>query len=322
MARGLNGARAAWKKEYSKGREYNLPGTPRPNAPTESGRILRMQEEKRSAISPRQRYKTEQSNTRFKKNYGNASPEQVKTAHKFGGRPTSNGNTLHHQQSQRLAQENRQRGQLNSRLSNYKSAKGEATKGSGSFTFNGRQRQLTDNGVATVKTNGALSPPVKSAGRSGQSSPSPSGKPENNASSSGRSNLTQGGSPTESFWEQVTSTASMGVNNLKTGVGANHGGSYLKAIGSPALKGAVWGGVAGGTLSAAQGGDFWSGAKQGAFMGATGAAGYRATKLATNAKSMGDIAPNAKNMWQHHAVSKPVRAIDTMQQNVNNTLLK
>lgn len=51
--------------------------------------------------------------------------------------------------------------------------------------------------------------------------------------------------------------------------------SVLGMAGSHAIRGAAWGGVAGGTIEAAQGGSFWDGAKQGAFNGAVGWTGAR-----------------------------------------------
>lgn len=59
----------------------------------------------------------------------------------------------------------------------------------------------------------------------------------------------------------------------------------INRVGVSALRGAAVGGVAGGTVESMQGGDFWDGAKSGAFYGATGMAGVRATRQAVGAQS-------------------------------------
>lgn len=126
---------------------------------------------------------------------------------------------------------------------------------------------------------------------------------------SGRINLEAGGAATENLTGQITGTAKMMGDNIAAHVGAKHGGNYGAFIGKSALQGAVWGGAIGGTMSASQGGDFWAGAKEGAFKGAVGMAGYNSLKAGVKAKSFGDIGHNTKQVWNHHSVSKPVTAI-------------
>ena len=84
-------------------------------------------------------------------------------------------------------------------------------------------------------------------------------------------------------------------------------------------QGAVWGGAIGGATSMAQGGDFWEGAKEGAFKGAVGWTGVKTAKLATGADRYRDIPGKAKEIWQHHSVSKPVQSINTLRNNVRNS---
>ena len=81
---------------------------------------------------------------------------------------------------------------------------------------------------------------------------------------------------------------------------AEQGG--MSRVGVSALRGAAVGGVAGGTVESMQGGDFWDGAKSGAFYGATGMAGVRATRQAVGAQSyigkngiMGTMKMNKEN---------------------------
>ena len=76
----------------------------------------------------------------------------------------------------------------------------------------------------------------------------------------------------------------------------------INRVGVSALRGAVVGGVAGGGIESMQGGDFWDGAKSGAFYGATGMAGVRATRQAVGAQSyigkngiMGTMKMNKEN---------------------------
>ena len=59
----------------------------------------------------------------------------------------------------------------------------------------------------------------------------------------------------------------------------------INRVGVSALRGAVVGGVAGGGIESMQGGDFWDGAKSGAFYGGTGMAGVRATRQAVGAQA-------------------------------------
>jgi len=59
----------------------------------------------------------------------------------------------------------------------------------------------------------------------------------------------------------------------------------MGGVGRSAVRGAVGGGVIGGSLESMQGGDFWDGAKSGALIGATGMAGARSLKQATGAQS-------------------------------------
>lgn len=64
------------------------------------------------------------------------------------------------------------------------------------------------------------------------------------------------------------------AGNVQASVAAE-GKTVLGAMGGHAIRGATFGGLAGGSIEAAQGGSFWDGAKSGAFNGAAGWTGYR-----------------------------------------------
>jgi len=118
------------------------------------------------------------------------------------------------------------------------------------------------------------------------------------------------------FAGQASGSLRMARENFSTGM-ADRGGaaSYL---GRAAVQGAVWGGGIGGTVSAAQGGDFWAGAKEGAFKGAVGVAGFKGLRAAsgttsTGFKSIGDTAANSKAVWQHHGKGNVSKSVDSIQ---------
>lgn len=90
---------------------------------------------------------------------------------------------------------------------------------------------------------------------------------------------------TEGLGERAKAMGGTMMGNLEASVAAD-GKSILGAAGSHALRGAVFGGAAGGTMEAAQGGDFWAGAKSGAFNGAMGWSAYRMGMRATGANSL------------------------------------
>jgi hypothetical protein len=64
--------------------------------------------------------------------------------------------------------------------------------------------------------------------------------------------------------------------------------------GSHAIRGAVVGGAVGGTTSVMNGGDFWDGAKAGAFKGAAGWTALKMGKAATGATSLNPFAGKGK----------------------------
>jgi hypothetical protein len=95
------------------------------------------------------------------------------------------------------------------------------------------------------------------------------------------------------------------AGNIDRAVKAGGFNSAWSMGASHAIRGAAWGGVAGGTVEAAQGGSFWDGAKQGALNGAVGWTGYRMASKAAGAtggafnfvKNGKDIARNGSAMW-------------------------
>jgi hypothetical protein len=124
-----------------------------------------------------------------------------------------------------------------------------------------------------------------------------------------------------SFWGQVGTNLGMARGNWEEAA-AKEGSSVLGMTAKHAGQGAVFGGLAGGTIEAAQGGSFWDGAKQGAFNGAIGVAGARGLKRATGADSYlfgkNSIAGNASRMWRgtgkDSEISGQARAILTNRQ--------
>lgn len=79
-----------------------------------------------------------------------------------------------------------------------------------------------------------------------------------------------------------------------------------------AMRGAVGGGAIGGATEAAQGGDFWAGAKAGAFNGAVGWGGYRMGMRATGATSYNPLAGlNSKNPNKQGIAAAAGRMVNT-----------
>lgn len=98
-----------------------------------------------------------------------------------------------------------------------------------------------------------------------------------------------------------------------------HGAGGWGEVGKTAIRGAAVGGLAGGSIEAMQGGDFWDGAKTGAFMGGTGMAGMKIAKQSTGArKYLGEegILSNYKGMKEEYGVG--VKALMTNQRHVKN----
>jgi len=215
---------------------------------------------------------------------------------------------------------------LEQRLANYKQAKAAGVK-KGSFEYNGRKNVLDRpdaNGRASilhttrtepVRTRGQASSPVRTEGKASPSVPM-KGQATDRVPTKGI-----GGAPDYSAThaEQFQKTMRKFGQNIAENV---PGGKVSNHLMRTAGQGAVWGGVAGGTLSAAQGGDFWEGAKEGAFKGAVGYTGLKTAKIATGAQRYRDIPSNAKEIWGHHAVSKQVKAIKNLHQSTANSPTK
>jgi hypothetical protein len=109
--------------------------------------------------------------------------------------------------------------------------------------------------------------------------------------------------------QKMSDVGSWGWGNLQEAA-HKEGRSVLGMVGRHAVQGGAIGGVAGGTIEAAQGGSFWDGAKQGAFNGAVGAAGVRSLKRATGADSYMFGKKNIFNsggaMWRAHSTDAQV----------------
>lgn len=108
------------------------------------------------------------------------------------------------------------------------------------------------------------------------------------------------------FKGQVSRGFALNKGNMKASLEAEgHGGNlkgFAKATGVNALQGAVGGAVIGGTASAAQGGNFWDGAKEGAFNGAVGWAGAHTYRRSIGAETMfkgpNSVVNTAKNNYK------------------------
>lgn len=115
-------------------------------------------------------------------------------------------------------------------------------------------------------------------------------------------------------------TAAWATGNIRESAlaeGRSMGGALVR----DGMIGAVAGGAIGGTMEAAQGGSFWTGAKEGAFNGAVGIGGARIAKRATGADSYllgkNSIAKSGKNMWNasgKSGVSKQATALINQKQ--------
>ncbi len=113
------------------------------------------------------------------------------------------------------------------------------------------------------------------------------------------------------------------TGNIRDMMLEKEGRTFWGALGRDALHGAATGGVVGGTTSALQGGDFWDGAKSGAFNGAAGWGAYRMGMRSVGATSINPLGKNgiykeAKKMQQalsgDKAVSKQVLSLLNNQQ--------
>jgi hypothetical protein len=106
-------------------------------------------------------------------------------------------------------------------------------------------------------------------------------------------------------------------NNLREDAGGGWG-AVAKKAGMSAFKGGIVGGLAGGTMSAAQGGDFWSGAKEGAWNTGMAYGAYRTAGRAMGASTRNPLSnsgpfKSGRNMWHSMSmddgVSKPASAL-------------
>lgn len=110
---------------------------------------------------------------------------------------------------------------------------------------------------------------------------------------------------------RLAQTAKWGGANIMASTGGTWGGT-AKAIGGHMLRGGVVGGLAGGTMEAAQGGSFWTGAKEGAWNGAIGWGGYRTFGRAVGANGPIKGLNAGMNMYRATGtgkVSKQARAL-------------
>jgi hypothetical protein len=108
--------------------------------------------------------------------------------------------------------------------------------------------------------------------------------------------------------EKGSGLASWGMNNIQKSLTGNQ--TVLGVAANHAIRGAIGGGAIGGTMEAAQGGDFWAGAKAGAFNGAVGWGGYRMGMRATGAKSLNPLKGiNSKNAEGNGMIANAGRMI-------------
>lgn len=176
--------------------------------------------------------------------------------------------------------------------------------------------------TSTVTRSGSQSQStVTRSGQANQSKVTRSGAPKQSTVTRG---VQEGENPiyTKNRLDQIKKTGARFLEDGKHNLMEQSAGRPGAFIGRTALKGAVWGGAIGGTVSSAQGGDFWEGAKEGAFKGAVGMTAFKGAQLATSSSGVKDIIPNAKKTLNHYKVapnpnvSKPVDAIMRQRQNV------
>lgn len=143
------------------------------------------------------------------------------------------------------------------------------------------------------------------------------------------------------FGGTTSAVARYGAGNLRREIGGDVG-DVARWAGGRALRGAVAGGAIGGTVEAAQGGSFWTGAKEGAFNGAVGWTAYRAAGasfaggsknpakvlggfgnsfglVSADAQIMGQAAQSA-TVGQRAQMSKSVQAIMRNRKDAGNVL--
>lgn len=165
------------------------------------------------------------------------------------------------------------------------------------------QAQVNRGAKAEARANKPKTKTSNSTGAKEQTSTAQAGK-----------NMTQGGSwfnPQGQVSDKIGTQAANTWDIAKKGIegaAAGKNQSIARWTGGNAARGAVWGGIAGGTVSAAQGGDFWEGAKDGAFKGAVGWAGFKGVKAATHSSRNRDILSNAKNLVGYHSRDAAVAA--------------
>jgi hypothetical protein len=119
-------------------------------------------------------------------------------------------------------------------------------------------------------------------------------------------------------WDRAKGTMKWGKNNFVNSFEDQSAWGMMKGVGGHALRGGVAGGLIGGTVESAQGGSFWSGAKEGAWNGAVGWSAYRSLGRATGAASRNPLSTqgpvaSAGRMWsstgQNSKVSKQAVAL-------------
>lgn len=150
----------------------------------------------------------------------------------------------------------------------------------------------------TIRGGGTTPPPSSGGGGGGMLGlPAPKGtkmprSPKGGTRAPGdlgpRSVSTKDGWAQDGLSAKTGALSSWGMNNIRGSIGKDQ--TVLGVAAGHAMRGAVAGGAIGGTAEAAQGGDFWAGAKAGAFNGAVGWGGYRMGMRATGATSYNPLA--------------------------------
>ena len=174
------------------------------------------------------------------------------------------------------------------------------------------------------KATGSDGPGGSAGGANGPSNNANGGNGPGSTKQGAAYKLEPGGDSSETFMEQVMKSGVTMRSNIGDHIKSNYGGKTSSYLARTAGQGAVWGGAIGGTVSAAQGGDFWEGAKEGAFKGAVGYTGYKSLKVGTKSQSASEILDNGKMIWQYHGkggAGAGVQAQQVLRQNVQNTVM-
>ena len=193
---------------------------------------------------------------------------------------------------------------INERLTAYKTAKQQGMK-KGSFEYAGRKNVLDRSGnivdsmrVRTPKTTASAIHNPRTTANGGYTPKTTASVPTDPKTTANK--FPSEGMPAKDWKGTLNDSYRFMKQNVDNHL-AQTGGSYKSHFMRSAGQGAVWGGVVGGSVSAAQGGDFWQGAKEGAFKGAVGFSVAKTARIGSGARGYMDTLPAVKDAVQMHS---------------------